>query len=104
MQGELYNKSLRYHDKEYSRIEAIHETLQSLIGDDKNLIVFVDDLDRCSINNTLNILESIKLVFNVKNTIFIVGADMKMLETAWALKHKPQIESPHEVRLLGQVS
>jgi len=63
-------------------VQTIRETLEKLIGFDKKLVVFVDDLDRCSIDNTLEILESIKLMFNAKNTKFVVGADMRMLETA----------------------
>jgi predicted KAP-like P-loop ATPase len=77
-------------------IQAIHTIIENLIGNNKKLIIFVDDLDRCSIDNTLNVLESIKLLFNAKNTKFVVGADMKMLETAWALKHQHTlIESPY---------
>lgn len=79
-------------------IQAIHETLENLIGVGTKLIVFVDDLDRCSIENTINILESIKLVFSAKNTKFVVGADMKMLETAWALKQGHLVESPNKGR------
>lgn len=69
-------------------IHTLGQTLQNIIGENRRLIVFIDDLDRCSIENSLEILESIKLLFNAKNTKFVVAADMKKLETVWALKHK----------------
>lgn len=96
--GLSLNEIKKHFESSVQQIQTIHETLEKLIGEDKELVVFVDDLDRCSIDNTLNILESIKLVFNANNTKFVVGADMKMLETAWALKHRPLAESPNEGR------
>jgi hypothetical protein len=92
------NEIKKHFESSVREIQTIPETLEALIGIGRKLIIFVDDLDRCSIDNTNNILESIKLLFSAKNTKFVVGADMKMLETAWALKHKLLIESPYEGR------
>jgi len=89
-------KDIKEHfETSVKEIETLNETLEDVIGDGR-LIIFIDDLDRCSIDNTLDILESMKLIFNAKNTKFVVAADMKKLETAWALKHKGQTDPLHE--------
>jgi predicted KAP-like P-loop ATPase len=77
-------------------IETMAQTLQNMIGNEGKLVVFIDDLDRCSIDNTLDILESIKLLFNAKNTRFVVAADIKKLEIAWSLKHANTKDSSYE--------
>jgi predicted KAP-like P-loop ATPase len=74
----------KHFETSVKEIDTLHKTLEDIIGDER-LIVFIDDLDRCSIDNTLDILESIKLIFNAKNAKFVVAADMKKLETSWAL-------------------
>lgn len=52
----------------------------------KNIIVFLDDLDRCSNENMLNIIYNIKLLFSVENIIFIFGIDKYAVTLA--LKNK----------------
>lgn len=88
----------KHFETSVKEVETMRETLQNIIGGDGRLVVFIDDLDRCSIDNTLDILESIKLLFNAKNTTFVVAGDMKKLEIAWALKHNGTIDSLYEGR------
>lgn len=52
----------------------------------KKIIVFLDDLDRCSNDNMLNIIYNIKLLLSVKNIIFIFGIDKNAVTLA--LKNK----------------
>ena len=52
----------------------------------KNIIVFLDDLDRCSNENMLNIIYNIKLLLSVENIIFIFGIDKYAVTLA--LKNK----------------
>src|SRR5215831_2078374 len=88
------NKDVQKHfETSVKDVGNMRETLENIIGEDNRLIVFIDDLDRCSIENTLDILESIKLLFNANNTTFVVAADMKKLEMAWNLRHKSAIDS-----------
>ena len=54
-------------------IKNLPDILNEVIGKERKLIVFIDNLDRCSIDNALDILESIKSIFNAKNAIFIVA-------------------------------
>lgn len=64
-------------EKEYSKINF----------DNKKLVVFLDDLDRCESENIINLISSIKLLLSVnKNIIFIIGIDKKAVTLA--LKNK----------------
>lgn len=69
------------------KIENLHNYLEKNIIKKNKLIVFIDDLYRCSVENALNILESIKIFLSIKNTTFIVGADLEKLEKAWELRY-----------------
>lgn len=47
----------------------------SLISPDKPVIFFIDELDRCRPNYSVEILEKVKHFFNVKNIIFVLAID-----------------------------
>lgn len=44
------------------------------------IVVFVDDLDRCLPENALQVLESIKLFFDLMGFVFVVGLDQDIVE------------------------
>ena len=46
------------------------------------LVVFVDDLDRCLPVNALQVLESMKLFFDLRGFIFVVGLDEDIVDRA----------------------
>ncbi len=46
----------------------------------KRIVVFVDDLDRCLPGGTLEVLESMKLFFDLRGFIFVVGLDRDIVE------------------------
>jgi KAP family P-loop domain len=46
------------------------------------LVVFVDDLDRCLPVNALQVLESMKLFFDLPGFIFVVGLDEDIVDRA----------------------
>lgn len=75
-----------YFESSIKEIETITSELEKMIGNSK-LIVFVDDLDRCLVDNALRILEAIKLFLNAKGIMFVVAVDMKKLERAWHLRY-----------------
>jgi len=70
-------------------IPTIKEKLGELTKDGR-LIVFVDDLDRCHIDNILDMLEAIKMFLTAKNVIFVLTVDMKKIERAWRLRYKSE--------------
>jgi hypothetical protein len=46
------------------------------------IVVFVDDLDRCLPDNALQVLESMKLFFDLPGFVFVVGLDREVIERA----------------------
>lgn len=50
-------------------------SIKKLIGKDKKLIIFIDDLDRCTDAKIIKLLEGIKLYLSISNCIFIFGMD-----------------------------
>ncbi|ENZ6388423.1 P-loop NTPase fold protein, partial [Escherichia coli] len=48
----------------------------------KNLIVFIDNLDRCLPQNAIQTLEAIRLFLFLPNTAFVIAADEDMIRTS----------------------
>src|SRR5215471_9682629 len=57
------------------------------------IVVFVDDLDCCLSDNTLNVLESMKLFFDLPGFVFVVGLDEDVVQRAVRTKFGEQEES-----------
>lgn len=60
--------------------------------DDKeigNVIVLIDDLDRCQPDRIIETLEAIKLFLSVRKTVFIIAADDKVIQYAIKKKYPP---------------
>lgn len=66
-----------------SEVEGL---IQEAIGD-KRVVVFIDDLDRCSLENVLQILDAMKLFLNIKKCIFVVAVDMEKIKLAWSWRY-----------------
>ena len=79
------------------------QELAAALADVKNadlsrIIVFVDDLDRCLPERALTVLESMKLFFDMPGSVFIVGLDERVVESAVRTKFVRQPDSSgHEV-------
>ncbi|WOV92375.1 MAG: P-loop NTPase fold protein [Candidatus Nitrosoabyssus spongiisocia] len=76
--------------KNITDVETLTSQLEELIGDEK-IIIFIDDLDRCSAENIIKILESIKLFTIVKNTIVVIAVDILRLERALELRYSSDL-------------
>lgn len=67
----------------HASFKALQESLTEFIQHGKQrIIVFVDDLDRCLPSNALQVLESMKLFFDLEGFVFVVGLDQKVIEAA----------------------
>lgn len=65
----------------FASFEALKATFKEFgAGTDRRLVVFIDDLDRCLPKGALEILESMKLFFDLDGFIFVVGLDRKVVE------------------------
>ena len=58
------------------------------------IVIFVDDLDRCLPISALEVLESMKLLFDLAGFIFVVGLNKDIIERSIQLKyHTPGLQS-----------
>lgn len=67
-----------------SNIQEFHKNFEALIEETKikKIIVFIDDLDRCSPDTIIGTLEAIKLFLFTKKTAFVIGADERLIKYA----------------------
>jgi predicted KAP-like P-loop ATPase len=66
-----------------------HKSIQEIANSvGKRLVIIIDDLDRCDIENTLQILALMKLFLSVNNCVTIAAVDFERLQQAWKIKYK----------------
>ena len=82
-EGETQTENIRKFRKDF-------ENMLASVSSVKNLVVIVDDLDRCSPDRIVDTLEAIKLFLSVKKTTFIIAVDQRITEYAVNIKY-PQI-------------
>jgi len=73
--NELHRASI-YFDG-LKKIKTQMEEVRKLHGKDYRVVIFIDDLDRCSSEKALEVLESIKLFLGMEGFIFVVGISHK---------------------------
>lgn len=67
----------------HKEIHAIRENFEEALSEMKiQLVVLIDDLDRCLPTTTIATLEAIRLFLFLKNTAFVIAADDKMIRHA----------------------
>ena len=55
-------------------IEKMIQELKAIPGNsDYRLVVFIDDLDRCSPKTALDVFESVKILLNIKGMVHVIG-------------------------------
>ena len=67
----------------FASFEALKGAFRDFAGskDDGNrIIVFIDDLDRCLPKGALQVIESMKLFFDLPGFVFVVGLDREIVE------------------------
>lgn len=67
--------------------EEFSDALKS--DDIKNVVVMIDDLDRCRPERIIEILEVIKLFLSVDRTTFIIAADENVIKYSIREKYPP---------------
>jgi len=86
------NKGLVKAKKAFSppkEIKEFRKAYSALLEEfDKPLIVYVDNLDRCSPFNAISTLEAIRLFLFLPNTAFVIAADEDMIRLAVPEYHK----------------
>lgn len=85
-----------------AKISTVKDDLREIVSkslSNGRLIVFVDDLDRCRIDNILGILESMKLFLTAQGCLFVIAADLSKIELAWVQRYGNVKEIAREGRL-----
>lgn len=88
-----YVKSEEREETQTENVRKFRKDFESMlenVSSVKNLVVIVDDLDRCSPDRIVDTLEAIKLFLSVKKTTFIVAVDQRIIEYAVNVRY-PQI-------------
>ena len=85
-QGLLKEKKPFSPPKEIKEFRQAYSDLLAEFG--KPLIVYVDNLDRCSPYNAISTLEAIRLFLFLPNTAFVIAADEDMIRLAVGEYHK----------------
>lgn len=73
-------------------VESFSKELEKVIKNNlegnQKLIILIDDLDRCDVENTLLILSIMKLFLEIENCICIAAVDFNRLQQAWKAKYQ----------------
>ncbi len=67
-------------------------------GKEPNLVVFIDELDRCRPNFAIELLERIKHLFDIPNIIFVLSIDKQQLEASTAAVYGAAINAAEYLR------
>jgi len=73
--NKLYKDSVYFDGLKNIRNEM--EQLRQTDGKDYRVVVFIDDLDRCTPGKALEVLESIKLFLDIEGFVFVIGLSHK---------------------------
>jgi hypothetical protein len=95
--GSLENNLLRHasdpgYENKVGFLNSFHDDLEQIIdiyaGEEERVFVFIDDLDRCSVPRTAELMQAINLLLSDDNRlIFILGLDRKRVAAGMAAKH-----------------
>lgn len=77
-------------EKARTEIKKFRDDFKQLLEDSKveNVIVFIDELDRCSPDTILDLFEAMRLFLFVDGMSFIIGADERLIQYAIKTKYK----------------
>lgn len=81
---ELYKNYSNYKKQIESIKDGLKEYIEKL-GENKKLLIIVDELDRCRPDYAIEFLESINHIFSVKDLIFLFAIDNKSLKSAFSV-------------------
>jgi len=74
----------------FASFAALQEALAGFFERGKRrVVVFIDDLDRCLPHAALEVLESMKLFFDLEGFVFVVGLDQSVIERSIEAKYQP---------------
>lgn len=81
---ELYKNYNNYKNQIENVKYGLKEYIKEL-GENKKLLIIIDELDRCRPDYAIEFLESINHIFSVKDLIFLFAIDNKSLKSAFSV-------------------
>jgi hypothetical protein len=74
----------------FDGIKKIEEKMQSIFVEypSSRIVVFIDDLDRCSPETALQVFESVKVFLEIKGFVFIIGLSREALDKLIKAKYE----------------
>ncbi|MDQ1251257.1 MAG: NTPase protein [Euryarchaeota archaeon] len=106
----VYVNKRHIHIKKIQLVEEFQHSFESIIEEyygknNERVVIFIDDLDRCPSETVLEILHSIKLFLDVKNCIFVLGVDRRVVSKIIENKYKDlSIEGDNFLEKMIQLS
>jgi hypothetical protein len=76
--------------------EQFGRIVDALPGKARRLVIFIDDIDRCSPDQALQLLDAIKVFLDVPRTVFILGLDQAVIEQALVVKYPTDLMAQRE--------
>lgn len=76
--------------KSKDHVDTLSDSLRKIVQDNgggKNLVIMIDDLDRCDPDNALQVLSLVKLFLDVEGCVCVAAVDMGRLKEAWIRKY-----------------
>lgn len=83
---------LKNHEKSEENLKALQETMAD-IAKDSAIIIFIDELDRCRPDYSVQMLEVIKHTFNVDNVTFVLVMNTQQLKAAINHRYGLQVDA-----------
>lgn len=102
--GNVANGLVESFQKEKAALERLRAELEKavseLISEDEErpLIFFIDELDRCRPSFAIEMLERIKHLFDVDRLVFVLSVDKKQLESSVGAIYGQKIDAPEYLR------
>jgi len=77
-EGKSADDPLSFYHASFNRMKKSIDDF--VTGSDRRIVIYVDDLDRCLPESALEVLESMKLFFDMAGFVFVVGLDQSVVE------------------------
>lgn len=86
--------------------QVLEEWRKEIREPDATLVVFIDDLDRCSPGSVFQVFEAVKLYLNNRGFVFVIGFDNQIVSEAIVgrFEHKTRLTGREYIEKIIQVS
>ncbi len=95
---EIFDEMREVTHPEKAFLNDFEDTLRSwvddTIGKNERMVIFIDDLDRCLPEVTIEVLEALKLYLNIPKLSFVVGVDRSVVDAVLRQRYEKQGVNP----------